>query len=103
MINLTKYKEFGYDDAPSMREFFSSKPYTFQKEVIKYMESCQIDCVRTRLPKDAFTGEFMHIEEYIQSDEKYIWTSPLIYYVKKYNLRLPEDFVQHVLTKINKS
>ena len=98
-----KYKELGYKEAPSLKEFFSNRPHEFQNEIIKYMESRPIDFVRTRLPKDAFTGEFMHIEEYAQSDEKYFWGSPLIYYVKKYNLRLPEDFVQHVLAKINKS
>jgi len=34
------------------------------------------------------------------SDGKYQWRSDIIYYVEKYDLELPEEFVNYVLEQI---
>lgn len=39
----------------------------------------------TRLPKVAY------------NDGKYSWSSTLVYHFEKYNLKLDDDFIQHVL------
>ena len=38
-----------------------------------------------------------NIEVIFMNDGKYSWTSTLIYYVEKYNLRLPLEFEKYVL------
>lgn len=32
-------------------------------------------------------------------DDKYAWRSDLIYYFEKYNLKLDDDFIAHVMSK----
>jgi len=36
---------------------------------------------------------------YVQADEIYQWNSYLIYYLEKYDVELPEEFVNHVLAQ----
>ncbi len=33
------------------------------------------------------------------SDGKYEWRSDVIYYVDKYDMELPDEFIQHVLAQ----
>lgn len=48
---------------------------------------------------DFFTGEVVMFPDHGRSDGVYRWGESLAYYVDKYNLKLPDDFVSHVLSK----
>ena len=88
---------------PSMKEFFMNEKYEYQDDVVEYLKTKgKPGMVRTMRPKDYFTGEPINVEYVFLDDGVYAWTSPLAYYVEKYNLKLPDDFIEHVLKMTGK-
>ena len=100
MIYIGEYEEFrpgrGY---PSIKEYFSAEPYTGQGEIIHYLLHGKVDMVSMQRPRDVITGNRIPMEKLGMCDDKYTWWNILAYYVKVYNLRLPQDFEQHILSK----
>ena len=37
------------------------------------------------------------VENHVLGDTEYVWSDELIYYVEKYNAKLPNEFVNHIL------
>ena len=98
MISLILYDEFGKDMGfPSMKESFEEKPYEGQEKIAAYLEKGRPTYARASLPTDVFTGERIQGESCGMTDGEYSWISVLPYYVRKYNLRLPENFERKVL------
>ena len=99
---LNQYEEFGPGMGfPSMKEFFQSGKYENQDKIVRYLRTGEPVMVQTMLPRDVFTGEPLGIEKVFINDGEYIWSSDLAYYVEKYNLLLPDEFIKHVLKKIS--
>ena len=48
---------------------------------------------------DAFTKERLHMPISLQGDDICIWRSDIAYYFEKYDLKLPDEFIEHVLKK----
>ena len=46
---------------------------------------------------DIFTGDTISYENRVLGDNEYVWSDELIYYVEKYNAKLPNEFVNHIL------
>lgn len=100
MYSLSGYKEFNPGmDFPSMTNFFTPQPYEGLEEIVRYLESGTVTYVSAGVAKDAFTGERISGEHTGMTDGEYAWNSSLPYYVRKYNLRLPEVFEKKVLNK----
>ncbi len=98
---LNKYEEFGPGMGfPSMKDFFQSEKYENQDKIVHYLKTGKPTMVQTMLPKDVFTGEPLDFEMTFVNDGVYSWCSDLAYYVEKYNLRLPDEFIKHALSKI---
>ena len=100
MIYKGKYDELspnhGFD---SMKDHFSEKPHEGQDKIVQYLRQCTEDMFSMRIPKDVFTGETIKGGMIGYNDGKYSWWSTLAYYVEKYNLRLPKEFEEHILSK----
>ena len=100
MIILGKYDEIwsgqGY---PKMRDSFEKNRYENQERIIEYLKRGHVHMVTASPVKDYFTGEYTNIEKIFLDDGEYSWCSSLIYYVDKYNLVLPKDFIDHVIKK----
>lgn len=97
MIILNKYDEYGQGMGyPSMKDFFEKKPYEGQKEIVEYLKAGRKTFAAAGLFKDFYTGEYKSAN-YAMTDETFTWMSSLIYYVERYNLRLPQEFENHVL------
>ena len=100
MIILFKYEEFGPGMGyPSIRNHLMNEPYEEKEKIIEYMKKGHVHMVNGSRMKDVFTGEPIKGEMLFMDDGKYSWTSKLIYYVDKYNLELPEDFIDHILNQ----
>ena len=52
------------------------------------------------IAKDVFTGDQISNEMIGMNDGEYTWFNTLAYYVEKYNLRLPKEFEDKILKKI---
>ncbi len=101
MIILNKFDEFGKGMGfPSMREFFAEEKYENQQLIADYLKNGTPTMASTAVARDVFTGERIGREQVFMNDGIYSWVSDLAYYVEKYNLKLPDDFVDYVLNQL---
>ena len=85
----------GYE---SMLKHCENDSYPNKAKIVQYLRNGHEDMVSAEIPKDCFTGERIHGEKVGMNDGKYAWWSTLAYYVEKYNLRLPKEFEDHILS-----
>lgn len=98
MIYIGRYDELspgkGYD---SIKNHMKQGNYAGKEKIVKYLKSGTIDMVSAEIPKDAITGKRIPGEKIGMNDGKFSWWNTLAYYVEKYNLRLPEEFENHII------
>ena len=98
MIYIGKYDELapgrGFD---SMKNHFEKSEYPGKDKIVEYLKTGIIDMVSAEAAHDVFTGEKIPLEKLGMNDGKFIWWNTLSHYVEKYNLRLPQEFEQHIL------
>ena len=99
-LRLLHFKEFGAEEAPSLSTLFAPGKYDEQDKVIDYLKKGKVTLVSPQYDTDAFTGDaIMPLQTtYILSDRKYSWSSDLAYYVKMYNVRLPKEVEDWILS-----
>ncbi len=103
MKSLNIYSEYTKNSSVgSIKDNLSTKEINYKDEILSYLKSGRHVAAACGSAKDIFTGERLKDEWILLSDGEYEWTSDLIYYVEKYNLMLPDDFIIHVLSKIEK-
>ncbi len=94
----------GYDELspghnyPNLRDNLAGDVYPDKDRIIHYLLNGEEICTRMSYPKDIFTGKLFLVPCTIMCDEKYSWSTELTYYIDKYNLRLPKDFEEHILS-----
>ncbi len=100
MINIGGIREVYRDNNyPSIKDLIN-KPIKDKEKVIRYMKRCKITAVAPARVTDLINPEKKISELYMMTDGKYEWRSDVIYYVDKYDMELPEEFIQHVLSQI---
>ena len=72
------------------------KKYDGQNEIIDYMKSAIVYGARPEILYDVFSKEKIPYESLVMTDGYFRWSSELLYYVEKYNLVLPKEFVDRV-------
>lgn len=96
---------FGTRGDPSMREFMNARPVEHQKEILEYLRSGLILGVtmgsnlpdwfdRTNRANVEIDGEKWGGTTEM-SDGTWFWYAGLIYFVEKYNVKLPDEFIEH--------
>lgn len=101
MISLIRYDEFAKGMGfPSLKDFVQPERYPGQDDIVKYLYSAEGGMVSMTRLIDVFTGEPINQEVVFMNDGVYRWISTLAYYVNHYNLRLPKEFEDHVLNKV---
>ncbi len=100
---LMQYREISKNpEYPSLKDFLEENPYKCKQKILDYLRTYgileipwdpneeRVDCVTADIVKfDDLSGMF--------SDGFFSWTSELIYYVDKHNLRLPRSFERYIL------
>ena len=66
-------------------------------KVLKYMQDHTAYISTAPGFYDIFTGDAIPANGTAHADGEWYWTDELIYYVRKYNLTLPEEFVEQAL------
>lgn len=67
-----------------------------KNRVLEYLRKGKIIAVAPGRIRDVFTDEAVPGEILAYSDGKYYWNSETIYYFKKYNLKLPDEFINGI-------
>ena len=104
MLIIGKFKEAyqrAYRDInlPYIKDMISAEAIEGKKKVLDYLKSAEIVAVSPSIPRDIITGERIPGDFCYYSDGKYSWRSDTIYYFERYNLRLEDEFIQHVLSQ----
>jgi hypothetical protein len=104
---LVHFREFpfGTADDPSMREFFSPGPWQMQDNVLAYLRAGHVLSVLmgADLPDPFDPGARANpvIAGKVEggatpmTDGTWLWPAGLIYFIEKYNLRVPREFIEH--------
>lgn len=99
---IQPYIEYGNANGISITSCLSEANYDGQKEVVQYLRECGHERgISMRAPVDYLTGERISTAGNVfYSDEFYSWNDTLAYYVEKYNLKLPDEFIKYVVKKL---
>ena len=99
MIQVGFFKEMGlYKDIGSITEYLVEDVNYDKEKVIAYLEtqnkvaSCPrnaIDCLSGKIISSSFSV-------YNDADKEYEWCDFLPYHIRKYNVRLPENFLEKI-------
>lgn len=82
---------------------FSSKGYDGQSIVSKYLRSGMVIEAKMTTLLDHFTLDTLHMVNLVFTDGEYKWTTEFIYYIDKYNMLPPIEFVNHIAEKGSKN
>lgn len=100
MIIIGKYNELAPGMGfPSIKDHLQKEPYKSKDAILKHLRGGSVHMVTASRIVDVLSGEATNIELVFMDDGKYSWSSTIPYYVDKYNLRLPKDFEDHILTQ----
>lgn len=100
-LPVLRYKVFGTEKSlPSASELeIAPLPLDEKQKVVDYLQN--LDFRGTSFLQgpltDAFTGELMPAKGNGFNDGTWYWYDDLWFYVDKHDVKLPDDFVQHVL------
>jgi hypothetical protein len=87
------FKEIAGDKYKPLNELMIEMPIERKNKVLSYMKKAPVIAVSPTLPRDVISGERIPGELLMHEKDGYSWRSDVIYYVDKYNLTLPDDFI----------
>ena len=98
MLVIGKCKEVYKDNnLPSIKDLIQSEPIKNKEIVLQYLKNGKKGAVAAGRAFDFISGETIPGELFCYSDGEYGWRSDTIYYFEKYNLKLDEAFIQHIV------
>lgn len=80
-----------------LKAITSDKPIPEKQRILEYLKSFDKCAYTTQPVVDLFTGEKQDFISDARTDGVYTWYDHEIYHFEKYNLRLNDDFIEHVL------
>ncbi len=86
-------------DNGSINDYITDTVNYDKKRIIKYLLTFGRQAVCPRSAIDCITGKIISTSFAVNDDGQYCWPDFLIYHIDRYPIRLPEDFLQHVLSK----
>ncbi len=96
---IGKYKEFyNSEKYPSIKKDINH-PCKFKEQILDYMKKCKTTAAAPAKIYDVITGEKLDINLECKTDGIYGWRTDIIYYIERYDLKLPDDFISHILSK----
>ena len=99
LVGFFRELAHGVPEASSLAEAVNSSPNPSEANILQYLESGEIDCIAPCMLYDYFEPSG-HIGDslYTLSDGEWVWPSDLKYYVRKYHVNLPDEFMEHMVS-----
>lgn len=100
MKSISDIKLYGNVDLSKLKESCSDIAITEKHEILDYLKnnSFASSCATEKVV-DCFENKKTDIQMVAYHDDEYYWDDRDIYHFEKYNLKLNEDFIQHVLNR----
>ena len=99
---MAVWKEFNPPALKSMKDDFADISSPFCDKIIDYLDSGDIILASPSGVTDIFSEKQISHTNCILTDGEYSWSNSLSYYVKEYNLQLPEEFENKIIKIIRK-
>ncbi|MCD8026151.1 MAG: hypothetical protein LUF33_04270, partial [Clostridiales bacterium] len=80
-------------DNGSINNFLTEKVNYDKAKVIDYLSKGKKEAICPKEVFDAITKNKLSSSFSVYTDGEYVWKSDLEYYIKNYNLILPDDFI----------
>lgn len=87
--------------ADTISEHCTTHPIDGKDEIVSYMKSGHKEWFTTACVQDIVTEQETDISDTGFTDGEYLWYAAEIYHFEKYNLKLNDDFIAHVLSKMS--
>ena len=81
----------------SVKDFVADSTTYDKHKVITYLKSQKRVAGCPKAAIDCVTGEQISPSYSVFSDGEYDWCDFLIYHIEKYNVLLPQDFIDHIM------
>lgn len=98
VIYIGAFREIEENSAyPSIRESLSSTPHPDKSRILRYLNNGHLHFASSGYHDDVINPTNIEfIPNQSRTDGVYGWSDAAIYYVDKYNLILPDEFIQHM-------
>lgn len=96
MIIVGRIKENNGPDFPALRSLIG-KPMREKERVVQYLKTAPAISAAAASMKDVLTNQYTGRELLVHTDGTFLWRSDVTYYVEKYDMELPDEFVKHIL------
>ncbi len=83
----------------SIKDYLVSRVDYDKKKVVEYLKSFGRQAICPRYAIDCLTGKTISDSFVVNDDGEYCWADFLIYHIEKYNIRLPQDFINKIQAK----
>lgn len=104
MKAITSYCEISQNANDKSVKAGINEPCVYKKDILKYFKNHDADIAVACTAVDHVTGKNIGSESILSyNDGVYYWTNEEIYLFEKYDLKLNNDFIFHVLRKLSVS
>ena len=100
---MAKLKKFGFFDDKTDAKFELSKlmqdvPHPMEQKILHYLNGGRNIAHTMGVVKDYLDpqGKIIMLGPDNYTDGTWVWTSDVMYYVEKYHIQLPDDFLAHM-------
>ena len=98
MIVIGRFRENYKDDKyPSILDFIKDTESSKKDKIFEYFNKSKISAVSTSYVYDEIGKIQTNIPLVMKTDGEYAWRSDLEYYYDKYNIGLPQKFIEKVI------
>jgi hypothetical protein len=84
----------GRPDGPSLRGSLRQEPSPEESHLVRYLRSASV-LAANGPASDVLSGEPLSETLCVMTDGTWVWPSDLPFYVERYHVELPTDFVEH--------
>lgn len=78
-------------------KIISENPIDEKEKVLEYLKKFPEVAFTSEPVRDKYSNKIVYDADNARTDGKYTWYESEIYHFEKYNLKLNDDFIQHVL------
>lgn len=97
MKSVGFFKEMNlYEDNGSIKDYIVKNVNYNKEKVCEYLLNNKVVGICARRPIDSISGEEIASGFKIIVDGEYEWPDFLAYYVRKYNIKLPDSFIHKI-------
>ena len=100
MIAASEYDKMCQEGNPGLiEEFFSDTSVEEKDRILMYLKKWDTGARAPNSFYDVLTGKPIGGEYCLYCDGEFVWETNTVYYFEKYNLKLTDEFLKHVLSQ----